>query len=397
MTTFPTLTTATTGGLAVAGTAQNAANIFIPQLWADEILRSLEKNLILAGWFKRVPVTKGMDTFKMPLISDFSAEFKESTIPVSLQANAEGHIVGYVNQHVETSFLIEKLFELQSKYDNRAEYIKKAAYALRKGIDSKMSQRMLTDLGQDVGGNLGIAGIAVGNPYMVIGQDGVTPFNAAITMVKYDVPIRLGGSPPPSNAFYVTVGAAESTALGLTGPGYYIFTTTAAGNTGPITDECLRKMEETLNDNNVDLEDRALFIPPRAKSTILGMDRFTLFHNVDDTAPLRKGDIGEIYGFRTKMSTNLPIIYDQNAYAASGAAKTLNPLFRTVLAAHKDAIGSGVQQDVSVDSQKKVEYLGTMVVTDMVFGTVALRTMVDDNTALNHRLSNAVMAFISAK
>lgn len=244
MTTFPVQTDSVYGGLGAAGSAQAAANTFVPKLWADEILIQREVNMVAANFFKRINFRgKKGDSIVIPFISDLTAHQKTATNPVTIQTNAEGQKTVVIDQHWEVSQLFEDVLMTQSRYDLRSEYTKKAAYGLARNLDSAIYTAILA---------------ALSSTYKVIGGDGST--------------------------------AANTTTLNAT----------------DLTDIGFRRMVQTLDDNLVPAEDRCLIIPPCQKNALLGIDKFTLFQHFGNANALQKGIFGEIYGIPVRISTNCP-------------------------------------------------------------------------------------------
>jgi N4-gp56 family major capsid protein len=156
-TTWPTQTNAMS-----KGNVEAASNTFVPAMWADEMLVTRESNLVAARLFKRINHKgKAGDTITLPFISDLSANNKTATQAVTIQYNSEGKIAISLDKHKEVSFIIEDFLKVQSKYDLRSEYVKKAAYAITKQIDTDIL-------------DLFHASLAAG--YKVIGSDGTTAY-----------------------------------------------------------------------------------------------------------------------------------------------------------------------------------------------------------------------------
>lgn len=293
---------------------QNAANTFVPIIWADEVLAQREKMLYAAKFFKRFNHKgKKGDTIRIPFITRTTPNDKTATNPVTIQTQAEGKIDVAIDKHKEISRLFEDFLMLQSDYNLRSEYTREDAYAIAQQIDSDIFA--LFDAGLPAA-------------YKVIGSDGVTQY--------------------------------------------------AANNHADITDIGLRRVIQTLEDNDVDTSECALFIPPSQKNALLGIDKFTLYQNIGRTSEIQKGDFGEIYGVKVKVTTNMPT--KDNG--------------RIAVLAHKDAVCSVIQQDVRTQVQYKLEYLANLVVLDCVYGVKALRVGENDTSTSNNRLSHAVAIYV---
>ena len=279
--------------------------------------------MVAANFFKRINFRgKKGDTIVIPFISDVTANQKVATQAVTIQAIAEGMKSVVIDQHWEVSHLFEDVLMMQSRYDLRSEYTKKAAYALAKNVDSALYTALLA---------------ALSSTYKVIGSDG-------------------------------------STAANLT-----------TSNIAQITDAGLRRAIQTLDDNLAPAEDRCLIIPPSMKNALLGIDKFTLFQHFGNANALQKGVFGEIYGIPVRISTNC-----YSGTTSDGVA------YRVAFLAHKDAMCIAMQQDIRVQAEYKTENLGTLVVSDMLYGIKALRTDDADTTGSNYRKSHAVALYVPA-
>jgi len=110
---------------------------FIPQLWLDEIRRATEAELLAKQVIKSFPMQgKKGDTLHVPDLSNLTANAKVANTQVTLQAPVETEFVMNINQHMETSFLIEDIASAQSQYNLRSEYTSKAGYAIAQKVDT---------------------------------------------------------------------------------------------------------------------------------------------------------------------------------------------------------------------------------------------------------------------
>jgi len=136
---------------------------FIPQLWLDEIRRATEATLLAKSLMKSFPMQgKKGDTLHVPDLSNLTANAKVANTQVTLQSPIETEFVMNINQHMETSFLIEDIASAQSQYNLRSEYTQKAGYAIAQKVDTDCLAQYA---------NLSTA---------VIGGDGVTPWAPAV-------------------------------------------------------------------------------------------------------------------------------------------------------------------------------------------------------------------------
>ena len=247
MATYPTITNTMYGGLGAAGTAQAAANTFVPKQWMDELLVQREANFILVNLLRRLNFRgKKGDQFIIPFISNLSAVDKVPGVAVDPQVNAEGQKTILIDKHKIVPLQFDDIFMLQQNYDLRQQYMEKAGEALAKVQENDLAAAIIA---------------ALSSTYKVIGGDGKTAW---------------------SNA--------------------------GAGNGSDITDAGLRRMIRTLDENKVPEKGRFLHICPAQKSALLGIDKFTLFQNIGRTKEIQTGLFGDIYGMPVYVGNNEQVV-----------------------------------------------------------------------------------------
>lgn len=124
------------------GTAQitrTTADKFIPEVWLDEIRAYLKANLVLARLVKTVLFQgKKGDVLHIPDLSKMAVNAKAANTAVTFQTFTETEFTVTINQHQESSFMIEDIVEVQSKYDLRTGYTESAGYAIAEDVDTKL-------------------------------------------------------------------------------------------------------------------------------------------------------------------------------------------------------------------------------------------------------------------
>lgn len=132
-------------------TVTTGAN-FIPEIWSAEVLRAVESNLVLAKQVKRYDsdVKSFGDTIHVPDVSNLTANAKSAGELVTAQAPTENKKDISINQHWETSFYVEDILKVQSRYDLMSEYTSKAGYAIAAKIDALLAG-LYSGLSQYVG------------------------------------------------------------------------------------------------------------------------------------------------------------------------------------------------------------------------------------------------------
>jgi hypothetical protein len=228
---------------------------------------------------------------------------KAAATPVNILFNTEQEVLVDVDQHWEYSRLIEDIVAKQALDSIRQFYTQDAGYQLALVIDSRLHRSMEEfQNGSAVGAGTYTTG--------VIGGDGATLY---------------------------TSGAPNATAL---------------------TDVGLRRVLQTLDDQDVPMEGRTLVIPPVTANTVRGIARYTEQAFIGSGDAIRTGEIANLYGVRVFVSTN--------CRTATGGARAC-PLFireSTVLAK---------QMNPRVQTQYKQEYLADLMTADVLFGTKVVR------------------------
>lgn len=156
--------------------------------------------------------------------------------------------------------------------------------------------------------------------------------------------------------------AAYSGALsGADGTTAYV----AGANTGvgALTDAAIRRTIQRLDDNDVPMDGRFLIVPPSTRNTLMGINRFTEQAFVGEAGrgnTIRTGEIGNVYG--------IPVYVTTNADTTSGSTAT-----RIALMGHRDFAVFVEQKGVRTQTQYKLEWLGTQMTADTLFGAAELR------------------------
>jgi N4-gp56 family major capsid protein len=285
---------------------------FIPEVWSDEIIAAYKKNLVAANLIKKMSMKgKKGDVVHFPAPARGNASAKSANSQVTLIAESGTEKTITINRHFEYSRLIEDFAEVQALSSLRRFYTDDAGYSLATRIDTD-----LLDLAAAVQGSTAYS-------TAVIGGDGSTVFD----------------------------GTAN----------------TNTGNETALTDAGLRRVIQTLDDNDVPMDNRFLIIPPVARNVMMGLARFTeqaFTGEVGSANTIRNGQIGDIYGVKVYVSSNCPTF-------ATSSTTDVNP--RICLMAHPEFAVLVEQLGVRVQTQYKQEYLGTLLTADTLYGVGELR------------------------
>ncbi len=136
-----------------------------------------------------------------------------------------------------------------------------------------------------------------------------------------------------------------------------------AGNGADMTDAGIRAAIEYLDTNDVDDDNRSLIIHPSQKNVLLGINRFTEQAYYGTGSPISTGEFGEIYGVKVYPTTQIPSV-------TAGDGSTT--YYRNLLI-QKEAFAVAIQLAPRVQMENRIDYLGTLVVVDTVYGVVEYR------------------------
>jgi N4-gp56 family major capsid protein len=300
---------------------KTAAGTFIPEIWSDEVIAEYQKNLKMSPLVKKISMTgKKGDVIHIPKPFRGSASSKGEATAVTIQANLEEELTVTVDRHFEYSRFIEDIVETQALNSLRQFYTSDAGYALALQVDTDL-RNAATGFGD---------GTRTQSP-----ADGAAWQN--------------------SNSYY------SNAALGLA---LYQDDTVASGDN--FTDLAFRQLIKLMDDNDVPMEGRSLVVPPAARSTIMGIDRYVSADFVGGRG-VESGLIGNLYGVDVYVSSNCPVMET----AAQNAAAAL--AVRGCLFFHKDAIVHAEQMAVRSQTQYKQEYLSTLYTADTLYGVEVYR------------------------
>ena len=300
---------------------KTAVDVFIPEIWSDEVIAAYKKSLKMAPLVKRLPmIGKKGDTINIPKPVRGSANAKAEATAVTIQANLEGDLNISIDRHFEYSRLIEDIVDVQALASLRKFYTDDAGYALAVQVDDD-----LLNCGTGFG-------------------DGTR------TAAPTD-----GAAWENSNSHYVNA----SSGLAL-----YQDDTVATGDN--FSDLAFREAIKILDDADVDMANRCLVVPPAARKTLMGIERF-VSSDFRDPRTVQSGLIGEIYGVEIYVSSNCPVL-ETAAQNAGGSIDVRGCLFF-----HKDAIVLAEQMGVRSQTQYKQEYLADLFTADTIYGVEVYR------------------------
>jgi N4-gp56 family major capsid protein len=281
------------------------AATFIPEIWSDEIVAAYKKSLVMANLVKKMNFKgKKGDTVHIPSPARGVASPKSASTQVNLIAATEGEVVVSINNHFEYSRLIEDITEAQALSSLRQFYTDDAGHALGRQVDTSL--------------------------------------------------IRLGRGARGGNAANQ---AYTGGIIGSTGVAY----TSGSSNAANIADAGIRAAIQLLDDQDVPMDGRSLVVPPVARNSMLGINRFTEQAFKGTGSTLMNGEFGDIYGVKVYVSTNCD--------TAAGNSGT----DRVALMFHRDWAVLVEQLGIRSQTQYKQEWLGTLFTADTLYGAAELR------------------------
>jgi N4-gp56 family major capsid protein len=301
---------------------KTAAGTFIPEIWSDEVIAAYQKNLKMAPLVKRLAMTgKKGDVIHIPKPVRGAASAKAEAVAVTIQANLESELTVTVDRHFEYSRLIEDIVEVQALSSLRQFYTEDAGYQLALKVD--------TDL-----------------------INAATGFGDG---TRTQSPANTGADWVNSNSYYVDAANGLAT--------YAADTVTSGDN---FTDLALREAIKLMDDADVPMDNRVLVIPPAARKSIMGIDRYVSSDFVGGRG-VESGLIGNLYGVDVYVSSNAPVV----EAAAQNSASSVDT--RGCLFFHKDALVMAEQMAVRSQTQYKQEYLSTLYTADTLYGVETYR------------------------
>jgi N4-gp56 family major capsid protein len=125
------------GGYSGSALGRTNVDVFVPELWSDEIKRERDTNFVMKSTVSMLPMTgKKGDVIHIPEISRLAVNDKVHNQPVTLQSRTEDEFTLTIDKYKESSVMIEDIVNVQSKYNLRREYVREMGYALARDCDN---------------------------------------------------------------------------------------------------------------------------------------------------------------------------------------------------------------------------------------------------------------------
>lgn len=125
---------------------------------------------------------------------------------------------------------------------------------------------------------------------------------------------------------------------------------------------------QALDDADVPQEDRTWVMKPHAINDLRTIADYTRY---DGTGYAGAASTGGIGNGQVKPNGLVGMLYNAPVYMTTNIAQSGNNISNMYF--HKNAIAAAMQKNVRVQSDYKLEHLGTLVVADTIFGVVERR------------------------
>lgn len=326
------------GGYSGSAVGTTNADVFIPELWIDEIKRERDVNFAMKSTITMMPFSgsKG-DVVHIPEISRLAVNDKVHNQPVTLQTRTESEYTITVDKYKETSFMIEDIVNVQSKYNLRKEYTREAGYALARDVDNFL---------------LGL-------------RANIQGYNSL------------------SNVIYNTSDAS------------------ATGTPLSLNRATILAAKQILDEADVPMQGRFLAVSPGQHVDLLTINEFISADYVNDK-PTVSGRVGSIYGIPVYVSSNITQNSSTGYYNGAGAIAQPTPgltgspyyptqspadatattlieddgssnNFTTAIMGHRDWAKLVMQVNPKVESSRETLFLADAVVSSQVYGAKCYR------------------------
>lgn len=164
------------------------------------------------------------------------------------------------------------------------------------------------------------------------------------------------------NAAFTTAKALDTAICAL----FTDFSNTAGATGTTLSDANILSAVTSYTSNDGDLEEAAWILHPKTIWTdLMAIDKFSLVQNTSGADPVLKGSIGSLYG-RPVLQTTQAISDGTDHEGFFGNPDAIH-WAAAALPGAKDAMG------VRLQAQYRLEYLGTLVVADMLYGVIENR------------------------
>lgn len=155
------------------------------------------------------------------------------------------------------------------------------------------------------------------------------------------------------------------------------FSSSAGTYNTTITTAAVLSAVQTLDDADVPQE-RCWVLKPHAVSDLRTISDYTRYDGTGYSGATAYGFVGK-GGEGQREAGLVGMLYNAPVYMTTQVYQTGNNISNLYM--HKEAIALGIQQEVRVQSDNRIDYLGELVVADIMYGVIERR----DNAGLEFR------------
>lgn len=311
----------------MANITVTTADAFIPTLWSSEVLSFYRKRTVMRALVKVYNHTKMLgEALVVPKFTITNAVAKVADTALTPTAATQTSVTISLNKQFAVPARLEDIVAVQAQPSFREEITRGFGEALAREKDY-----LLQALAPGLQG----------------GTQDTTPGTSAAQTMSF------------AGTITAVVGVDGST---IWDPA----ANTNAGNASHLTDAGIRQMLTTLQNNDVDIRDIALVVPPVSWKNLAGIARFTEQAFVGDEGganTIHNGMVGDLYGVKVYVSTLSPSLFAANGTTAVRSAIMFN----------RDALGLAEQMTPRVRAQLSVLDVATNIVADELYGVQVMR------------------------
>lgn len=146
------------------------------------------------------------------------------------------------------------------------------------------------------------------------------------------------------------------------------FSTSAGTYNTTLSTTAILAAVKALDDADVPQEERAFILKPKAVSDLRTISDYTRYDGTGYAGAQAEGAVGN-----GKVSGNglVGMLYRAPVYMTTQIAQSGNNISNMLL--HREALAFGKNQEVRVQSEYKLEYLGWLTVADIMYGVIERR------------------------
>jgi len=146
------------------------------------------------------------------------------------------------------------------------------------------------------------------------------------------------------------------------------FSTSSGTYNTTLTVAVILAAVQDLDDNDVPMEDRCWVLKPHAVADLRTLSDFMRYDGTGYAGGSATGGIGNA---QVRPNGLVGMLYNSPVYMTTQIYQTGNNISNLYM--HKEAIALGIQQEVRVQSDNRIDYLGELVVADVQFGVIERR------------------------